>query len=547
MRALDVDLANIQDDKLRRYAYKVYIYDFVSTKGFAVPDNISRLVQGATLNVLAGPLDITNSVSAVVMTERSSDVAQGTIQGNSISVNIVDRGTVYDPVNGTESRWLKPGNGIRILEGDSSLDESKWVLTFTGTIIGRAGAEVTDRAGNVILQVAAEDRTSSLLKLKTTSQNFPQGTDYQFIMSSILEDEVGMAQSEFDLGNLGAQLTTQSTTQIVDESPILSEAKFAFLDGFVPRFNGEGVMVFSANISSKGADIVYANEDPFEGFSRPFSPLEDVNEVEIIGLEAVMTKVPQPTQSLATAGVTLGFFGGDASIPVQWSSDKTQQADNARLEVISSVTGALIPFGAESFTLVVDDDSGSRSGRIEVEGAFYAPLVVVLYALAIVAQYIPDIVIVVGIGASSGVTKSVGRILETVAALAIALVQATIGRGDYAILGEPYEYVFQEIRGVARVGQFAFVDIRGISVENHLIDTQLEADAIALRELRTARKRGNLYNTVMVHDLRLEPLDKFSLPNGREFMILEINRTLSRSENQISTMALFETTFGVNP
>ena len=547
MRILDAELANIQDDKLRRYAYKVYIYDFVSTRDLTVPDNISRLVQGATLDALTGPVDITDSVDAVVMTERSSDVAQGTIQGNSISLNIVDRGTVWDPVNGTDKRWLKAGNGVRIVEGDSSLDESKWVITFTGTIIGRAGAESTDRAGNVILQVAAEDRTSSLLKLKTTSQDFGQGTDYRFIMQSILEDEVGMAESEFELGNLGTQLTTQSTTQIVDESPMLSEAKFAFIDGFVPRFNGEGVLVFSANFVSKGADVSYLNLNPFQGFSRPFSPLEDINEVVIVGLESTMDKIPQPTQVLATAGVTLGFFGGDASIPVQWSSDKTQQADNVRLDVLSSVTGALIPFGAESFTLFSDDDGGSRSGRIDVEGAFYAPLVTVLYAVSLAAQYIPDNVIVAGIGASSGVTIPVGRLLETAAALAIALIQATIGRGDYAVLGEPYEYVFKEIRGTARVGQFAFVDIRGIEVENHLIDTQAEADAIALRELRLARKRGNLYNTVMVHDLRLEPLDKFSLPDNREFMILEIQRTLSRSENQISSMALFETTQGVNP
>lgn len=547
MRALSTELLPIQTDRFRRYDYKVYVYDFVSTRSLVVPDNISRLVQGATLDALAGPLDITNVVSEVVMTERSSDVAQGNIQGNSISINIVDRGTVYDPVNGSAKRWLKPGNGIRIVEGDSSLTEDKWVTTFTGTIIGRAGAEMTDRAGNLILQVAAEDRTSSLLKVKTTSQNFGQGTPYQFIMRSILVDEAGLADAEFNLGGVGTQVTTQSTTQIVDESPLLSMAKFSFVDGFVPYFNGGGVMVFTENTSTKGPSVTYLNLDPFEGFSRPFSPLEDVNEVEIVGLQSTMEKIVQPTQALASAGVTLGFFGGDASIKVQWSSDRTQQAENARLNVISSVTGALIPFGAESLKLTTDDDTGTRFGRIEVEGAFYAPLVVVLYALAIVAQYIPDLVIVAGLGASSGTTISVGRILETVASLAIALIQATIGRGDYEVIGEPYEYVFKEIRGVARVGQFAFVDIRNITVENHLIDTQGEADAIAMRELRTARKRGNLYNCTMVHDLRLEPLDKFLLPDGREFMILEIGRTLSRSQNQIATLALFETTIGVHP
>lgn len=547
MRQLTDDLRLLQVAKQRQYSYKVYVYDFNSTRSNAVPDNISRLVQGATLAAIVGPLDITDAVSSVVFTERFSDVLQGSIQGNSISINIVDRGNVLDPVRGSTPRWLKPGNGVRIVEGDASLAEADWVTTFTGTIVGRAGAEQQDRAGNQLLQVAAEDRMSSLLKIKTTSQDFAQGTQYQFIMQSVLEDEVGLAPSEYELGLVGQQLTSQATTQIVDESPMLTMGKIAFIDGFVPRFRGDGVLVFAPAFSDQGAAVVYDDFNLFEGFNRPFSPLEVVNEVEIIGLDSTLSEIAQPTQSLATAGVTLGFFGGDASIPVSWSQDSTQQARNVRLEVISSVTGALIPFGAEDLELTLDDDGGARSGRIEVAGAFYAPLVTVLYAASLAAQFIPDKVITAGIGASTGVTIPVGRLLETAASIAIATIQATIGRGDYAILGDPYEYVFKEIRGVARVDALPFVDIRGLSFENHLIDSQVEADTIALRELRTARKKANTWGARMRHDLRLEPGDKFLLPDLREYIVTEIQRTLSRSESQTASLGLYETTAGVNP
>jgi len=203
------------------------------------------------------------------MTERSSYFAQGSMQGNSITINFADPNLQFDPVGGEQSRWLRQGNAIRIREGDSrntrivseqftgsaaslpplgtyslagrDVDRSgtievrqgsaagtllvedtdyvvddvagtltglgthwidatdyfvtytardipvqDWPFTFTGTIIGRAGAEPRDRSGNALLQIAAEDRTSSLLKTKITSQSFPQGTDLNFVMRDIL-------------------------------------------------------------------------------------------------------------------------------------------------------------------------------------------------------------------------------------------------------------------------------------------------------------------------------------------------------------------------
>ena len=604
------------------------MYDFVSTREDAVPDTIGRLVQGATLATISGPFDFTQYVTSIDMTERSSYFAQGTIQGNSILMNVADPSLQFDPVGGAQSRWLRQGNVVRVREGDSrnsriiseqftgsaaslpplgtyslvgrDVDRSgtievrqgtaagtllvedvdytvddvagtltglgthwvdatdyfvtytardipvqDWPITFTGTFVGRAGAEPRDRAGNSVLQLAAEDRTSSLLKSKITSQAFPQGTDLQFIMRDILETEVGMADAEFDLGSVGlANLTAHTVTQLVDESPMLSLAKIAFGEGFVPRFRGTGVLELQQSFSEQGTNITYDNVNMFEGFSRPFSPLEDANEVEVLGLDADLTEIPQPTQVLATAGVTMGFFGGDASIRVRWSDDDTQQARNARINIISSVQGALIPFGSsEEFDPDNDNDEGSRSGRIRVEGAFYAPLVTSLFAARLAASFIPDSFA----GFGGGSTIPIGRIVEGVAAIAIALVQATIGRGEYEILGEPYEYVFQELRGVARVEGFETIDRRLISIENHLLDTQAKVDSVALRELKTTRKRGNVWGTVMKHDLRLEPGDKFLLPDARSFIVTEIQRSISRLGAEVASLALFETTFGVNP
>jgi len=543
VRTLSPELEAVQENKWQQRAWKVEIYDIRSTRTNATPDTMSRFVQGLTLDAITGPLDITSLVTTITITERSSDFVQGSVMGNSLTMSISDKNLLYDPQFGSEKRWLRAGNIIQITEGDTSLAESLWVKTFTGRLVGRPGASGRDRADNAILEIAAEDRTSELLKQVITSAPFDQGVSYATMMTSILEDEVGLGASEFVIGGLGAQLTTQATTQIVDESPMTALAKIAFADGAVPYFRGDGVLAFTEATSEKGPAVSYTNEDMFTEFARPFSPLENQNEVIITGLASEMTKIPQPSQVLATANITMGFFGGGSSIKVFWSDDQTQQAENTRLKKISSVTGALIPFGAEEYVPTVDDDGGTRGGRIKVDGAFYAPLITSLHVGRLAASFIPDS----WAGVGGGPTIPIGRIVEGIISISVSLIQATIGRGEYEILGDPYEYVFQELEGRARVDNLDIKDIRSLLVENHLIDTQAEVDAIALRELKTVRKRGNLWTSAMRHDLRLEPWDKFVLPDLREFVITEITRTISRVNPQMATLQLFETTFGINP
>lgn len=637
MRSLDPDLDDLQTHAYQEPKFKLFVYDIVSTRGDTNPETMGRIVSADPL--ITDPLDLTDFIVSVSRQEVSSNFLEGTLAGDSIGFQVADKNVTYDPVDGSEKRWLRPGNVVRVYEGDGRLttytnetfngddvgvlgtytvdgldiarasevviyegsiggtlleidtdytvDEfngqitgvgtrwvaatdyyvsysahtipvQDWPITFTGTISGRAGADERDREGNATLQVTAVDRMASYLKITTTSAAYDQGTSYQEMMRALLEDDAGMGPDEFDLLTVGqSHLTSQSTTQLVDESPVLSVAKIAFVDGFVPRFRGDGVLTLAPTTVTNGADIIYDDENLFTGFARPFNPVDGPNEVEVLGLDANQSRIDQPRQVVATATLTLGFFGGDASIRVKFSDDETQQALNTSLNAVSSVTGALIPFGAEEWNPIVDDDGGVRGGRIEVAGAFYAPLVTTLYASRIATSYLPDNVVVAGIGASTGSTISVGRIVEGAAAIAIALIQATIGRGDYEILGDPYEYVFKEIRRTARVKDVPLEERRTVQVENHLLDNDNydedtmtgidEVQNVANRELIGVRKRQNTYVTVMRHDLRLEPYDKFRLPDGREFIIISIQRTLSRNEMQTATLQLFETTAGVFP
>ena len=550
MRILDLALLNLQTAKNRRRAYKLDVYDIVSTRGTATVDSISKIVQilvgspsSPVLNVLSGPTDFTDFVESIAITERGSDFAQGTLGGNSIEITIADRRDKWDPVEGSEPRWLRNGNVVVLREGDSAVSNTLWPITFTGTIVGRAGSSGQDRDGNARLTLFAEDRMLSFLKTTVTTRDILQGTAYSDIIRQILEDELLITSDEYFLGSAGTAVTSQASTQMVDENPMSLIAKLGFRDGFVPRFRGNGVMEMVPNFTDVSPAVIYDDSDLLIKFERPFSPLETPNRVEVIGLDKTQSKIGQPRQSLANAGLTLGFFGGDSSIKVRFSDDETQQASNTKLKTNSSVTGSLIPFGSETWVPTLDSDGGCRGGRIKVVGAFYAPLIVVGFAGRIAASFIPD----GNVGFIGGSTIPIGRLIEGVVTIVNQTIMSTIGSGDYEILGEPFEWVFKELKGVAQIAEVATKDLRTIEIENHLLDTQTIVETVALRELKTARKRGNDFTVTMRHDMRLEPMDKFLRPDAREFIVNEITRTIGRGTSEVATLACYESTGSAIP
>lgn len=550
MRALSGPLALAQLNVERRPAYRFKLYDLRTAKIQNTPFTISDVVLGNALPPIAGPLDITQFVEQATLTENASNSTEQSLNGCSLRISFLDRLNVYDPVTGSEPRWLRAGNVITLEESDENVP-GEWIKTFTGFLVGQAGSDPKDRSGGAALEIQCEDRMAAFLKTTVTTRVFPQQTLLVDIANAMASEDMGLSTGEWDFGSVGLTITEHATTQIVDESPMVALAKLFFIDGFQPYFKGDGTLSARQIQVGQSAARVYESDDLIVGIARPFSNLDGANTVEVRGLDARQSRNVQEATVIATAGLTLGFFGGDASIKVSWSDDKSLYATGVNLNVISSVTGALIPFGAEDLEIQIDDEEldsfgvptfqGSLGGRINVVGAFYAPLVTVLFALRIVASAIPDNVPL------TGVTIPVGRLIEGAASIAISTILGTIGRGEYEVRGKPYEYVYKELRGRAQVAGVGTEDERVISFENHLLSTQTLVDSIAQRELLLSRKRGNVRKITMRHDLLLEPGDSFRLPNGRAYILQTITRTINREANQLVEIDAFEITSGVNP
>lgn len=538
--------------------WKILIYDLRSTSGDPIPTTINDVVLFnlgllPSLPAVVGPRDFTGDCVSIDVAELAGDYVNQGIAATGVTFTISDPVEDFDPVENpapADGRWMRQGNVVVVQEGDEQEPEANWPTTFTGKIQGQPGQVRGRTTRQSLLSAKASSREVDFLRRENTTRNFDQATTFQDMTTEIAETDMGLDLDELNLPSFGVRFTQFLSTQFVQESPLTSIAKIMFPDGFMPRFEGDGRLGATNGIISKGSERVYAESELQITVERPILEFNGTNDVEVLGLDPNLFKVEQERQEIASAGITTGFFSKDSEIPVRWSEDKTQQARGVKFEVLQSIGASPITFGSESFSDFLQSDGGSVEGLIEVDGSISAGILILglLTVAWIGSLFIPDIAPQAPAGALP--VSPFGRSATVIAGKLIMLILGQAGRGEYRILGIPYEYIFKEIRAVARIKGIRSEDRQQISVENHLINSQADADERAELILRRERAKQNLRSITMIHDLRLEPDDVFALGTGldqRRFMIQSITRTLIRGEPNVATLNCFEVTAGVRP
>jgi hypothetical protein len=197
-------------------------------------------------------------------------------------------------------------------------------------------------------------------------------------------------------------------------------------------------------------------------------------------------------------------------------------------DVVLSVNGGLNKLGnEEDFTFIAapPDGEGTTAVVIEISTGFFGGLLIYIAIIYLIYAVIPDTVI----SLFGGITISVGRLIQAICMILMMLIMTKVGRGKYAFYGEPFEYVFKEIRAVAKVEGTLSADINEVEIQNHFIQTQSDADDAARDVLFRQQIRANPRSVTMLHDLRLVPDDIFERESGRQYLIGEIGRTLTRN------------------
>jgi hypothetical protein len=565
-RILSAALDACMRSAVRLPAYRIDVYDVRSTALDVDEVKIGDVVRllagtGSPLPAIVGPREFTADVVSAALTETAGDYLEGGPTATQLVLTVVDPAGELDPVENPPTddeperggRWLRQGNVVVLYEGDARVDFAEWVLTFVGRLQGQPGRTGGKTTGPPLLTARAASREADFLRQTVTSAAYVQGTPFTSIASDLAETDMGLDADELALPTFSTRATAHAVTQFADESPLTLLAKLMFPDGFMPRFRGDGKLSAVSQSITKGALRSYTDGTFIVSLERPQVDQSGYNEVELYGLDSAASAVTQPRQTLATASITTGFFSRKASIPVRWSDDGTQQALSVRLDVDASVADGIFGFGSERFTAgPADADGGVCRGEITVDGGLEASvsLSILLAGAWLFCHSKPDGVIAFGTGTVNGFTVPAGRLVEGAIGQALMTILGKIGRGQYRITGQPYEMVFKEIPAIARVLGLRDEERSSVRIENQLINTQSDANAIAARVLGALRAQQNARSFVMIHDLALEPHDLFNVGSGaglRSYVVQSIRRTLSRAGELTAQVDAFETTLGVRP
>ena len=555
-RAISTALNLAQLSPLKRKKLRVEIFDLL-----AGDNTMTDVVVGGALNAqTTGPFDFTPLTQSVTVEEVGGDYAQNGIPSAVVTLLIKDPRNRFNPNNlqvnpNSDARFLRRNNAVRIFVGDARAPEEDWPAVFTGFISGNAGLRRTQAplAGGPVaeLQIRAISREAQFLRYPSTSRVYARDTTFQFMVEDIAQNDMGLDILELALPIFGGRTTQHTATQFVDEPPLVTIAKILFVDGFLPRFTGEGKLgAVGTSTQGSPARIYSAKEEGhvINGIEHVFGEVNPFNSIRIVGLDGEMSKVRHPRQTLAEVRMTTGYFSTNEEEDIFWSDDRTRLAENIDLVVLKSVGLSLFgsSFGAdEDFTAIAapGPGEGTIGATLEIETGFAPFIIGFLTATYVGLAFIPDS----APQAPAGVlpTISIGRLLQAIALAAILLVMTRIGRGTYRFEGDPFEYVFQELRARAEPDGIRSFERVELEIQNHLINDQATADAIAISVLRQQLARGNPRTINMHHDLVLEPNDILNTSDDRRFQLSQLSYTLTPGDEALLAIAqAFEVTDG---
>jgi hypothetical protein len=508
----------INNSLQRQYSYQVLLFDMLATGAPSTAQVVAGTAQTSAFS--AFHLDVTEFVDQVNLEE------PGDRRASHITFALTDRTDRFAPW-GTDARFMKPGNFVRVIEGDTALPTADWTTTFTGPIRGQVGYE-TDRAGvRTTTRVAAYGRraTPKYNKMPFISKTFGRNVDYGTIALDIAIGTMGLGSDEITRadGTLG-KVTQFVANSLVEMTPLEAIDKILEAVGKVADFDGAGLLRYYSRDVRRDADKRHTDLALIGRIAVPQAEVNGYNSISVVGLDKNITETQHPSQELARAEITVGFWRPRHTVKVQWSKDRSTRATDTFLKVITSVTEALIlDIGNEEY-----NETDEFSGEIRVDIGGYVATLLVAIGVTLAAQaLIGDTVVPVG-----GLTIPVGKILEAATLKLITTALATVSSGQYEIIGTVLIPVYKEISVVVTETGTPDYLLNRRELHNDFLNEQNELLNIAQLELFFEHAQAEPRTYTVVNDLQLEIGDIVQLPfgGGLRIWVDSFRKTISRGQ-----------------
>lgn len=541
MRNISTAMQQVIDSGLRRPAYKIYAWDPTAV-------TISAVVSAVGILSDPAPVDLTPYASDLSWSDRQ------------FAFTLVDPSGLFHPDFGEYRNYLKDAAIIRLLEGDETVVEADWTVTFTGQVHGQIGWSKSRSSTKITSKVTVFGRgeTQAFKRRKVTSKEYTVGTDLGIALYDMCETFLGLTKNEMRIPfTLGRQFK-HKVNQLTQVTPWDGITSLLEVVCYQPYFDGEGKLSYINKSLHRPPARLYENGERIVELNVPERSQDAINKVTVTFLDSQLERVDGPYQKLGQAQVTTGFFSMHERLECWWSEDHKQRADGTSMKVIKSVNSGLLPVGTERYTEV-----DQFHGRIDVDISVWVPiLATVMLAEYLLAAKAPDrttqtVVTVPGMGSTliappmggpvEGVitvnpttmgqwTISVGRVLQAQALIGILLIMMSLGSAQYEVWGTPYDYAYLEKKSIAIEDGLDYWLENNLDIKNDFIGTHDQADIIAMTELIWQKCLGAPRKIAVADDPRLEIGDIIGLPDGRKVVITGMSKTIKRGE--VSTLVL---------
>jgi hypothetical protein len=505
MRNISPAMQQVIDSGFRRPAYRIFAWDPTAT-------TISKVVCAIGILTDPGPVDLTAYASDLSWTDKQ------------LSFSLVDPSGFFHPDFGEYRNYLKDQAIIRLVEGDETVDEAGWVITFTGQIHGQIGWKKSRKTGEKVAKVTVYGRneTQAFKRRKITSDKYTVGTDLGVALYDICSTFMGLTVNEMRIPyTLGRQFQHQ-TNQLCQVTPWDAISSLLEVVCYQPFFDGEGKLSYINKSLNRPAAYYFEEEGRIAELEIPERSQDSINKVTVTFLDSQLERKDSAYQKLGGAQVTTGFFSMHETLPCWWSDDHKQRANGTNMVVIKSVNSGILPVGTESYSQIDD-----FHGKIEVEISVWVPILATVMVLDyLAAALIPDYVASVILG----VTIPWGRVIQALDMIAILLIMMSIGSAQYEIYGTPFDYAYLEKKSIAIEDGLEYWLENNLDIKNDFIGTHDQADIIATTELIWQKCLAAPRKVALIDDLRLEVGDIIGQPDGRKMVIAGMSKTIKRGE-----------------
>jgi len=395
-----------------------------------------------------------------------------------------------------------------------SQNQTQWM----GIIDAISSYEVSRGVRRMSLSAKSRDSLNMWRETKRVSRSYPSLTNLLTIITDISTDALGLFSDEISL-NTTSITTVHSNTQLAGLSAWDMIQVVMIAMGNTPFVDCLG-RLRSANrdLSTITPNYILTNERLVKSGGSSFrTPL---SRFRLKWRDPVLSRWVGTGGKIADATITFGWFIPFWRHTVWFSSDHTQRAQDTYLVIKQNINGIYINGVIQIWSQDSDFD-----GHIDCINTVEIGILIGLFIAWEAAHYVPDIVV----SFFGGATIPVGRIGESIALAAVAIILMSIGTGVYEIWGNPFDYV-HAINTTEAFDQNApgWVD-NPVDIENDLIMNESHADAVATRELIYRFSEPQKWSATIVDDLRIEYGDIIQFPDGTKMFVEDFQRSVGRN------------------